>query len=69
MPEKRKPIFFVNADKTIKVEFNLNNNKTPIYKVFFKNKLVLNTSDLGVVMEDANFFSDLTIEKFQRANV
>ena len=50
--------FFVNSDKTIKIEFSLNPKKTPSYKVFFKDKLVVNTSALGIVREDANFYSD-----------
>lgn len=58
---------FVNADKTIKVEFNLSTKKTPCYKVFFKNKLVLNTSELGIVREDANFYTDLNIVKVSEA--
>jgi hypothetical protein len=58
---------FVNADKTIKVEFNLSPKKTPFYKVFFKNKLVINTSDLGIVREDANFYSDMKILKVSDA--
>ncbi|MDI5897905.1 glycoside hydrolase family 97 protein [Flavobacterium yafengii] len=52
---------FVNSDKTIKIEFNLTSKKTPSYKVFFKDKLVVNTSDLGIVREDANFYTDLKI--------
>ncbi|WP_281238243.1 glycoside hydrolase family 97 protein [Flavobacterium praedii] len=52
---------FFNADKTIKVEFNLSSKKTPSYKVFYKNKLVINTSDLGIIREDANFYTDMKI--------
>ncbi|RKS12854.1 glycoside hydrolase family 97 protein [Flavobacterium sp. 120] len=52
---------FVNSDRTIKIEFSLNLKKTPSYKVFFKDKLVVNTSDLGIVREDANFYTDLKI--------
>ncbi|MBW4361100.1 glycoside hydrolase family 97 protein [Flavobacterium taihuense] len=58
---------FVNADKTIKVEFNLTSKKTPSYKVFFKNKLVINTSELGIVREDANFYTDMKIVKVSEA--
>ncbi|MFV8268872.1 glycoside hydrolase family 97 catalytic domain-containing protein [Flavobacterium sp. GT2N3] len=58
-----KPIgySFVNSNKTIKIEFSLNSKKTPSYKVFSKNKLVINTSDLGIIREDANFYTDLKI--------
>lgn len=59
--EKKTDYFFVNSDKTIKIEFNLTQNKTPYYKVFFKDKLVINTSDLGIIREDANFYNDLKI--------
>jgi hypothetical protein len=52
---------FINADKTIKVEFNLTLKKTPSYKVFYKNKLVINTSELGIVREDANFYTNMKI--------
>ena len=58
---------FVNSDKTIKVEFNLTPKKTPYYKVFFKNKLVINTSELGIVREDANFYDNLKIVKVSEA--
>lgn len=53
--------YFVNSDKTIKMEFNLTSNKTPSYKVFFKEKLVINTSNLGIIREDANFYTGLRI--------
>ena len=58
---------FVNSDKTIKVEFNLTPKKTPYYKVFFKNKLVINTSELGIVREDGNFYTDMKIVKVSEA--
>jgi hypothetical protein len=58
---------FFNADKTIKVEFNLTSKKTPSYKVFFKDKLVINTSELGIVREDANFYSDMQIVNVSEA--
>lgn len=58
---------FINADKTIKVEFNLTQKKTPSYKVFFKDKLVINTSELGIVREDANFYSDMQIVNVSEA--
>jgi hypothetical protein len=58
---------FLNTDKTIKVEFNLTPKKTPSYKVFYKNKLVINTSDLGIVREDANFYSDMKIVNVSEA--
>ncbi|MFV5693514.1 glycoside hydrolase family 97 catalytic domain-containing protein [Flavobacterium sp. LT1R49] len=59
--EKQNNYFFVNSNKTIKIEFNLAQNKTPFYKVFYKDKLVINTSDLGIIREDANFYDNLKI--------
>jgi hypothetical protein len=35
----------------------------PSYKVFFKDKLVINTSELGIVREDANFYKNMKIIK------
>jgi len=51
--DKKTDYSFVNTDKKIKIEFDLNQNKTPIYKVFYKDKLVINTSELGILREDA----------------
>ena len=64
---KKTGNLFVNADKTIKIEFDLNQNKTPVYTVFYKNKLVINTSELGIIREDANFYTDLKIIKISEA--
>ena len=61
--DKKTDYLFVNADKTIKIEFNLNQNKTPIYKVFYKDKVVINTSELGIIREDTNLFTNLKIIK------
>ena len=60
---KKTEYLFANAEKTIKIEFELNQNKTPVYKVFFKDKLVINTSELGILREDANFYTNLNIAK------
>lgn len=65
--EKKTDNLFVNTDKTIKIEFDLNQNKTPVYKVFYKDKLVINTSELGIIREDANFYTDLKIIKVSEA--
>tara|TARA_R110000868_G_scaffold113100_1_gene303862 strand:+ start:6503 stop:8422 length:1920 start_codon:yes stop_codon:yes gene_type:complete len=53
--------YFFNSDKTVKIEFNLNSKSTPSYKVFFKDKLVINASELGIIREDANFYTGLQI--------
>jgi hypothetical protein len=65
--EKKTANSFVNADKTIKIEFYLNQNKTPVYRVLYKDKLVINTSELGIIREDANFYTDLKIIKVSEA--
>ena len=59
--EKKNDYLFVNANQTIKIEFGLNQNKTPTYKVFYRNKMVLNTSELGIIREDADFYTNLKI--------
>jgi hypothetical protein len=64
----KKPAYiFANSDKTVTVEFDLNQKNTPIYKVFYKDKLVINNSDLGIIREDANFYTDLKIIKVSEA--
>ena len=65
--EKKPNNVFVNADKTIKIEFALSKNKTPVYKVFYKDKVVVNTSELGIIREDANFYTDLKLIKVTKA--
>ena len=65
--EKPANYSFVNGDKTIRVEFNLSPKKTPFYKVFFKNKLVINDSELGIVREDANFYTNMKIVNVSEA--
>jgi hypothetical protein len=65
--EKKNSFILVNADKTIKIEFALSQNKTPVYSVFYKDKLVINTSELGIIREDANFYTDLKIIKVSEA--
>jgi hypothetical protein len=63
-----KPAYiFANPEKTVTVEFDLNQKNTPIYKVFYKDKLVINTSNLGIIREDANFYTDLKIIKVSEA--
>jgi hypothetical protein len=64
----KKPAYiFANPEKTLTVEFDLNQKNTPIYKVFYKDKLVINNSDLGIIREDANFYTDLKIIKVSEA--
>ncbi|MBC7407284.1 MAG: glycoside hydrolase family 97 catalytic domain-containing protein [Arcicella sp.] len=65
--KKKSDNVFVNANKTIKIEFELSSNKTPVYRVYHKDKLVINTSELGIIREDANFYTDLKIIKVTEA--
>jgi len=65
--EKKTSYIFENAAKTIKIEFDLNQQKIPVYKVFYNDKLVINTSELGIVREDTNLYSDLKIIKVSKA--
>lgn len=64
---KSSPHILFNADKTIEVAFELSPEKTAVYRVFYKNKLVINTSQLGIIREDANFYSDLKVVAISRA--
>ena len=61
--------FFANSDKTIKVEFNLTAKKSPFYSVFFKGKSVINASDLGILREDGNFYTNLKIVRVSKAKL
>lgn len=63
---EKKSHIFENSEKTIKIEFDLSQNKTPVYKVFYKDKQVINTSELGIIREDANFYSNLKIIKVSK---
>lgn len=61
--------FFANSGKTIKVEFNLTAKKSPFYSVFFKGKSVINASDLGILREDGNFYTNLKIVGVSKAKL
>ena len=47
---KKENAVFVNPAKSLKVEFNLTANKTPFYKVYYENKVVIDSSHLGIIM-------------------
>lgn len=59
----RNETLFENPSKTIKVSFNLNSNKEAFYKVIYKDKIILDSSQLGIIREDATFFNNLKIIK------
>jgi len=58
---KKESFQFENKNQTIKVNLNLDAEKKPYYQVLFNNKIVLDTSQLGIIREDANFCSDMEI--------
>lgn len=60
---KKDHAVFVNPTESLKVEFNLKTNKTPFYKVFYENNVVIDSSHLGIIMEQANFYNDLSVIK------
>ncbi len=48
--------------KEIKVDFSLNAEKMPVYSIFYRDSLVLEASQLGVVREDADFTTNMQFE-------
>ncbi|SNR70238.1 glycoside hydrolase family 97 protein [Lutibacter flavus] len=64
---KKNNTTFENSTKTIKVEFNLNADKTPFYQVFYNNKIVLDSSKLGLIREDANFYNNLKVKSISES--
>lgn len=65
--DKNKNTIFTNAEKTMTVNFGLTDNKSPFYQVYFHNKLIINTSDLGIIREDADFFNSLQVLQISNA--
>ncbi|REE80774.1 glycosyl hydrolase family 97 [Lutibacter oceani] len=65
--DKKNETLFENPLKTIKVEFNLTANKIPYYQVFYNNNKVLDSSQLGIIREDANFYNNLKIVSISEA--
>ena len=58
--EKESTSFF-NSDKTIQVDFGLGLNNNPYYKVYYNKEIVLDSSNLGILREDADFSKNLEI--------
>ena len=54
---------FQNPDKSIKVSFSLNSNKAPNYSIYYNNEVLIDSSLLGIIREDANFYNDLKGDK------
>ena len=55
-----------NPTKTIRLEFKLSIDNTPTYKIFHNNNIVINSSNLGVLRKDANFFNNLKLVKVSK---
>lgn len=45
----------------------MNAKNTPTYTILYHDKVILNTSELGIIREDANFYSDLKLIKISDA--
>lgn len=58
---KREALIFENHNKTIKLVFDLDSKNTPFYKVLYEGKIVLDSSKLGIIREDGNFYNNLKI--------
>ncbi|WP_445738385.1 glycoside hydrolase family 97 catalytic domain-containing protein [Mariniflexile sp.] len=58
---KKVAILFENQNKSIKMIFDLDSTQAPFYMVLYKDKIVLDTSKLGIIREDANFYNNLKI--------
>jgi len=65
--QKKPNSFFTNSEKTIKVGFEMNAKNTPTYTILYHDKVILNTSELGILREDGNFYSDLKLIKISNA--
>ncbi|MBI9039839.1 glycoside hydrolase family 97 protein [Lutibacter sp.] len=63
----RNNALFENPSKTIKVEFNLTDDNIPYYQVYYNNNKVLDSSQLGIIREDTNFYNNLKIVSISEA--
>ncbi|MGS2739158.1 glycoside hydrolase family 97 catalytic domain-containing protein [Sinomicrobium sp. M5D2P17] len=59
--EKETSAFFTAPSEHIRVEFGLSENRAPFYLVTYRDSVVLDTSRLGVVREDGDFYSGLSL--------
>ncbi len=67
--KNRESYSFINSERTICVNFYLTTNNSPEYKVFYGDKLVINSSSLGIIREDANFYSGLEIINISKPKI
>ncbi|KAA3621763.1 MAG: hypothetical protein DWQ02_27165, partial [Bacteroidetes bacterium] len=52
---------FTDPSGHLKVEFGLTMNQVPFYRVLHDAQVVVDTSLLGIIREDGNYFEDMTI--------
>lgn len=53
----------ISLDKSIKVTFGVNAKKHPYYFITKDNKLVIDSSEIGIMREDADFFNNMILLK------
>ncbi|SFW75510.1 Glycosyl-hydrolase 97 C-terminal, oligomerisation [Sinomicrobium oceani] len=58
--EERSSVW-TGPDKNLKVTFGLSADHTPFYLVTYRDSIVLDTSRLGMIREDGNFYNDLSL--------
>ncbi len=66
-----KETLFSNPAKNIEVQFGLGDNGSPYYRIFKDQQIVLDSSSLGLIREDADFsrkLSIVSISKGERIN-
>lgn len=62
--EKQTATTIKSPDGTISVHLGVKKNKAPYYLVLKNNKVVIDTSSLGIVRKDADFSKDLEVVSF-----
>ncbi len=53
-----------NQNKSIKIEFALDDTQRPFYKVFHENHLIIDTSYLGLERDDEQFYKQMNFVEF-----
>lgn len=63
---KSKHNNLINLNATLKVEFDLDSKKRPFFKLLHRDKVVLDTSYLGIERNDQQFFSNMTLKDISK---
>lgn len=58
---------FTNPENTIQVSFGMTASHHPCFQVFHQDILVLDTSILGIIRDDADFYSDMKVSSISSA--